>query len=374
LTLTPRGLNRATLARQMLLEREPLGVVESFGRVMAVQAQEPPSPYLALWNRLADFDAEELDRAFASQAVVKTQLMRVTLHAVAAVDYPAFHEAVQPLLRAARLHDRRFADEGLSIDEAIRLIPDLVEFTATPRRNADVEAWLTERYGEPRPRIWWALRQVGPFVHAPTGGPWSFGPRPAFLAAADQARPRDGAASVRHLVRRYLEGFGPATMPDIAQFATMYRPPVKEALESLADELVRHEGPGGATLWDLPDGLLPAEDSPAPPRLMAMWDSTLLAYADRSRIIPSEYRPLVIRTNGDTLPTLLVDGYVAGVWRPVDGGIEVTAFHDLPADVWNGVKTEAQRLTAFLADRDPNVYSRYGRWWQAMPRAEVRVL
>jgi hypothetical protein len=105
-----------------------------------------------------------------------------------------------------------------------------------------------------------------------------------------------------------------------------------------------------------------------------MWDSILFAYFDRSRVIPPDYRRLVIRNNGDALPTLLVDGYVAGVWRPVEGGIEATAFHRLPEDAWTGLAAEATALTAFLAGRDPAVYRRYRHWWDKLPSTEVRVL
>jgi hypothetical protein len=372
--LTARQLNRATLARQLLLRRESLDVVDAVRRIVALQAQEPASPYIALWNRLERFDPFDLDRAFAEQDVVKAQLMRITLHAVAADDYPAFHESMQSTLRAARLNDRRFRGEGVSIADTEALVPDLLTFTATLRANRDVEAWLEERFGAPKPRVWWALRQYGPFVHAVTGGPWSFGPRPAYVRAREQRRPGDDASSVRTLVRRYLEGFGPATMPDIAQFGTVVRPPIKAALDSMADELVRHEGPDGSTLWDVPDGLLPPEDVPAPPRLLPMWESALLAYADRSRIVPADYRTTVMRNNGDVLSTLLVDGCVAGVWRPTDAGIEATAFHPLPDDAWEGLETEARALVAFLADRDPSVFSRYAHWWAKLPPGETRLL
>jgi hypothetical protein len=105
-----------------------------------------------------------------------------------------------------------------------------------------------------------------------------------------------------------------------------------------------------------------------------MWDSTLLAHHDRGRVIPPDLRRLVTRNNGDVLPTLLVDGYVAGVWRPVEGGIEATAFHDLPGEAWEGLAAEARALGALLADREPNVYSRYGHWWSKLPQAQVRTL
>jgi hypothetical protein len=113
---------------------------------------------------------------------------------------------------------------------------------------------------------------------------------------------------------------------------------------------------------------------PAPPRLMAMWDSILLAYADRSRVIPPDYRRLVIRSNGDVLPSVLVDGHVAGVWRAVRDGIEATAFHPLPEETWEGLKAEAGALAAHLAGREPAVYRRYAHWWKTLPSAEVRVL
>jgi hypothetical protein len=376
LRLTARQLNRSTLGRQLLLRRKKLDVVEAVHRVVALQAQEAASPYLALWNRLVDFDPAKLDRAFADHVVVKAQLMRITLHAVDVTDYPAFHQAMQISLRAARLNDRRFTRTGLSSADADALMPEVLGFAAKPRTNAEAEAWLDERLGvTEKPGVWWAFRQYGPLWHHPRGGPWSFGPRPSYVAARTDATTADPATSMQQLVRRYLDGFGPATIQDVAQFSTIYRPPVKEAVSALGDELVRLEGPNGEELFDVPGGLLPVEDSPAPPRLMAMWDSTLLAYADRSRIIPVDYRTLVMRNNGDVLPTLLVDGYVAGVWRPVDGGIEATAFHRLSDDAWAGLEAEARALVAFLADREPTVYRRYWHWWtKKLPSAEVRVI
>ena len=105
-----------------------------------------------------------------------------------------------------------------------------------------------------------------------------------------------------------------------------------------------------------------------------MWDSVLMAYDDRSRVIPAEYRRRLIHQNGDVLPSLLIDGHVAGVWRPVEGGIEASAFHPLSAAVWRDLEDEAARLVAFLADRDPWVFRRFGHWWKTLDAAEVRVI
>jgi hypothetical protein len=365
------------LGRQLLLRRQSLGVAKAVRRVVALQAQHPASPYLALWNRLVDFDPADLDAAFARQEVVKATLMRITLHAVHATDYQAFREAMEPTLRGARLNDKRFRVSGLTVAEVHALIPDLLAYADRPRTAAESEAWIEQRLGVPQPGAWWGLRQYAPLLHAPTGAPWSFGHRPSHVAARSLpvlANPEASAVALQTLITRYLEGFGPASLADMAQFALVYRPLIKAAVQALSGELERLEGPDGTVLYDLPDAPRPREDTPAPPRLMAMWDSILLAYVDRSRVIPPDYRRLVIQSNGDVLPTVLVDGYVAGVWRPVEGGIEATVFHRLSDDTWEGLAAETQSLVALLAKREPMVYRRYDRWWRTLPSTEVRLL
>jgi hypothetical protein len=210
-------------------------------------------------------------------------------------------------------------------------------------------------------------------LHAPTGGPWSFGQRPVYVATGNGLQsfdPGESDRALRALILRYLEGFGPATIADVAQFAMVQRGRVRPALEALGSAIEQLDD----NLYDVPGGLRPSEDTPAPARLLPMWDSVLLAYYDRSRVVPDEYRKIVTRMNGDVLPTLLVDGYVAGVWRTVEDGIEATAFHDLPAKTWKSLTTEAHALTRFLAKRDPHPYSRYNYWWPKLGDFESRLL
>lgn len=389
-TLTPRRLNRATLARQLLLERARTTVVDAVARVAALQAQEPASPYLALWNRLDPFDPTELDAAFAEGAVVKAPLMRITLHAVTADDYPTLHRAVRRTLRAARLGDPRFTSTGLDAADADRLIPHLVAAAEAPRTRPELESVMATVLGRPpEPGVWWALRTVAPLLHAPTGGAWSFGRTPAFVAPRRPPGPDTVASDTEHgpaedaghepaavaaLVVRYLRAFGPATVQDVARFALLRRTSLDPAIERVRDALVEHEGPGGTRLLDVPEAPLPDDDTPAPPRLMAMWDSALLAYVDRTRVVPEGYRPHVIRRNGDVLPTVWVDGAVVGTWRPVATGVEVTAFEPLGRVAWDGLAEEADRLGRFLSGREPTVYGRYGHWWASLPAQEVRVL
>ncbi|MGW2404874.1 winged helix DNA-binding domain-containing protein [Streptomyces sp. NPDC001739] len=383
MTVTARELNRATLSRQLLLKRHELDVVEVIRRVVALQAQHAASPYLALWNRIDGFKAEQADDAFARGAAVKATLLRMTLHAVHADDYRLFREAMQPTLYAARL-GYHFAATGLTPAEGEALVPEALKFADQARTAAEMETWVEQQVGaERKAGAWWGLRAYAPLLHVPTGGPWSFGTRPSYVAARTGPVPtgrETRTEALTTLVLRYLAGFGPASVADVAQFATVQRTPVRQVLTALATldgAVERLEGADGTALFDLPGAPRPPADTPAPPRLMAMWDSVLLAYADRSRVIPPAYRRLVIRTNGDVLPTLLVDGYVAGVWRPVDGGIEATAFHALPPAAWEGLAAEARSLTALLADRDTAVYRRFDHWWAklALPgEAEVRVL
>jgi Winged helix DNA-binding domain len=368
--ITERELNRATLARQLLLDRGSLSAVEAARRVVALQAQQPASPYVALWNRVAGFDPAELDAAFGDHQVVRAQLMRITMHAVHAEDHQAFREAMDPTLRASRLGDARFTSSGLTLADADVLIGGLLDFAGQPRTNAECEDWLARRLGTPMPPLAWRmLRQYAPLWHVPAGGPWSFGSRD-YVAARPRPVLADAGASdlaLQTLVRRYLEGFGPASIPDMARFALVQRARVRAAVQALGGSLVQLEGPDGTVPYDVPGAARPAGDTPAPPRLMAMWDSIMLAYADRSRVIPAGYQRLVTRTNGDVLPTVLVDGYVAGVWRAVPEGIEATAFHPLPGSAWEGLAAEARALTPFLADREPEVYRRYHHWWGKLP-------
>ncbi|MFG2773321.1 winged helix DNA-binding domain-containing protein [Streptomyces sp. NPDC048350] len=375
--ISARGLNRSTLARQLLLGRESVGAADAVRRVVALQAQQPASPYLALWNRIAGFDPSELDDAFAHGTVVKATLMRITLHAVHTDDYQAFRAALHPVLRAGRLGDR-YTVSGLTPADADTLVPELLAFADRPRTNAEYEAWLEQRVGTaPKSGAWWGLRHYTPLLHAPTAPPWSFGERPSYVAPPDPPvppTPEVSDAALGTLALRFLAGFGPASAADVAQFAMVQRARVRRALTALGDELVRVEGPDGEELFDVPGAPYPDEDTPAPSRLMAMWDSTLLAYADRSRVIPPGYRTAVIRRNGDVLPTLLVDGHVAGVWRPAEGGVEATAFDGLADEAWEQLAEEALSLTAFLADREPRVYRRYDHWWSKLPDGETRLL
>ena len=220
---------------------------------------------------------------------------------------------------------------------------------------------------------WWAVRPILPFIMAPGDERWAFGRRPRFVAAAawldeELARPEEG---LDHFVRRYLVGFGPAGVDDLHRFSHIPITTIRAALGELAGEVVQYRDERGRILYDLADGALPEPDLPAPVRFLPMWDSLLLAYHDRSRVLPDAYRRRVIQANGDFMPTFMVDGRVAGLWRAdlIDGRSRVTAlpFEPLaPADA-DQVDGEGERLARFLDPLEPSVFSRYAKTWLKEP-------
>ena len=359
--VTERQLNRTTLGRQGLLQRQPGSCRQVVRQVVGLQAQDPVSPYLALWNRVEGFDPAELDDSFSRRLLVKASLMRITLHVVDRDDFGGYHAAMAASLRTARLNDKRFVPSGLSHDAVDALWPDLAEFLAHSRTEPEIEAWLATRVpGDPEV-AWWGMRTFARVARIPTGGPWGF------RSIAYEAPELPGMASpesgVEALLLAYLRGFGPATALDFARFTLLRSPVVKQALTALADRLVRVPGPAGEPLWDLAGLPLLAEDTPSPARLLPMWDNLFLGHVNSTRLLPPEFRPLVVRVNGDILPTLLVDGLVAGVWRVVGGRIEATAFQPLSPAQWRDLEGEAERLKTFLESRELGVYTRSHHWW-----------
>jgi hypothetical protein len=367
-TWTREALTRETMVRQGLATRRPLAVVDAVRAALALQAQEPAAPYLALWNRIADFDPGDLDQALADGSVVKGSLLRFTLHAVAADDVGWVRAAMQ-----SRVIDAGFGaaldDVGLTPERVDELLARLTIAMAAPHDNAQMEQLLAEHVpaAEDPARLWAALRVVA-FRHAPTAGPWSFGARPVFVPCTRGQD--DEAAAIAELVRRYLAAFGPATIADIAQFTLLKRSTVRAAVDAMA-EVRAVAGPDRMHLLDLESDLGPErvrdDGATLPPRLLGMWDSVVLAYDDRTRVMAEAHRAHVIRRNGDVLPTVLVDGLVTGVWRASADAIEVRALTPIDDATLEVLDAEARDLRRFLAGREPTVFSRVGSWWDRLP-------
>jgi hypothetical protein len=179
--------------------------------------------------------------------------------------------------------------------------------------------------------------------------------------------------AVQSLLLRFLAAYGPSSAQDFARFTLLRSPVVTAALKASADRLVTYHGAEGQTLYDLTEATLPDPETPAPARLLPLFDNLLLGHVHSSRVLPAEYRPRVSRVNGDLLPTVLVDGWVAGVWRVLEGGLEVTAFHKLSDEQWEGVAHEAKALLKFLRARDRRVFFRHHHWWNKGIEGNPRV-
>ena len=306
--------------------------------------------------------------------MVKATLLRITLHAVHTLDYPDIYHAVLPTLRASRAQPTAaLLCSGLTVADADALLAPLAQFASRrPRTRAEIEAMLAERLGGPRQYVWWALHVRSLAVRADGRALVVHRHYRVVAARTSQREPTTTRRCAGWFCATWRRS---ARLPHRISGGSVRATGNPSRVVELDSQLERFEGPWGQPLYDIPEAPRPDQDVVAQPRLLPMWDNTLLAYADRSRIIPPEYRELICRRNGNILATLLVDGRVAGVWRPVAGGIEATAFHRLDADTWAGLAAEADALMAFLADRDPAVYHLYEHWWEKeMPRAEVRIL
>ncbi|HAP77923.1 MAG TPA: hypothetical protein DCR14_17800 [Acidimicrobiaceae bacterium] len=368
--LTARQLNRSLLQRQWLLARTTDAPADALRAGLALQAQEPPSPYLALWNRVAEFDATHLDDALAGCTAIRATLVRLTLHIIHADDYTTMHSAMTNNLRASRLNDRRFTEPGFTTANADEHLAALLAFTERPRTPDEIVAMLQPLVpGRDATKLWWAYRTFAPLRYVPVGPPWAFDVKDRSFQTAPTEPPRPThEEALGRLLWRYLEAFGPATANDFGQFALQRKPSVETAIAQVDDQLVRHEGPNGETLLDVPHGIIPTGDEPAPPRLLGMWDNVHLAHVDRTRTLADDIKSHVIRRNGDTLPTVMVDGRVAGVWRTSpEGTIEARLFTEPADEAATGLAAEAAALSAFLATRTHAIYRRYDHWWAHLP-------
>jgi len=340
--LTLRELNRATLARQLLLERRKLSALSAIERLAGMQAQWPQAPYVGLWTRIPGFRRETLERAIRSGKVVKATVMRGTLHLVTERDYGMFFAALVDM--------RAWADDE-SLELGTRLAPELrAMFDDGPLTVQEVlERMATEHRIEDeqtRRRTWFVARKTGHVLHAPATALFAARPQALFAPIAVPASVETTLARAE-LVRRYLAAFGPASRADLADWSGMRVSDLADALDSL-EPLRRYQDERGRELLDLPRAPLPDAGTPAPVRFLPKWDNVLLGFADRTRVLPEEYRKTVIAKNGDVAQTFLVDGVVAGTWRQEKGKVKLAPFAPLPRPVRRDAEDEAARLSEFL--------------------------
>ena len=353
--LSDRELNRALLARQLLLKRAALSPTAAIGRLAGLQAQWAPAPYVGLWSRLAKFTIADLEQALAARTVVKATLMRGTLHLVSAKDYPALSVAT------TRARPERWAPAARRLADADTIHRATITYARTARTREDLAIFL-ETQGVAadlsRPMLWWLIASHGWLVHVPPSGTWAHRVSGDLIAAdawIRSAREPEVDTAVRITVQRHLSAFGPATVDDISSWSSIRSPAIRAALDALGTKIRTFTDPRRRTLYDLRGAPLPDADTPAPVRYLPKWDSTLLAYAppERVRILSEAHRRTVIGKNGDVAQTILIDGAVAGAWaiaaKPALATITVTPFGRVSKDDRIALTEEGERLAGFIA-------------------------
>ena len=344
-TLTLRALNRATLARQMLLGRERIPAKEAIARLAGLQAQVPKPPFIGLWTRLENFERDELRALIEKREVVRATMMRGTIHLVTREDFLRWRQPLAPMLARGRAAITKPAGaldlEGLCaearrfFDEKPRTFEELRDhfLTLFPKGNARLMAY--------------AVRMHLPLVLLPADTPWSYPANADFGVAESVLRKPIAKAEEPHdLALRYLAAFGPASVADFQTWSGLQSQ--KPTFEQLRAKLVSFRDEKKRELFDLPDAPRPDEDTPAPVRFLPEYDNLLLAHADRTRVIAGEHRSLVATKNLRILATFLVDGVVAGTWVQNKKTIEVTPFGKLAKAAKAELEEERGKLERFL--------------------------
>lgn len=347
--LTLGQLNRATLARQLLLGRESIAPVAAVERLAGMQAQEPAPPFVGLWSRVAGFRREQLLTAIHAHEIVRGTMMRGTIHLVSADDHVAFRRVLQPLLdRGMRLPEARTA--GPFAERLARLTHELL--AAEPRPIGALREPLAAAF----PDFDGAdLAQVGrllvPLLMVPEEHPVGF-PGNARFTPSERLLGRpvaDGGDGPGELFRRCLAAFGPATVADVAKWSGLGA--VRRTLDAMPD-LVRFRDEQGRVLYDLPEAPRPAADVPAPARFLPRFDNLLLAHADPARCIGPTDRKRVFTVNGIIHATFLWDGVVAGRWAVEREGetavLRLAPFRPLPAAAIGALAEEGAGLARFV--------------------------
>ncbi|WP_311931731.1 winged helix DNA-binding domain-containing protein [Microbispora sp. H11081] len=351
--LTRRELNRALLDRQMLLRRHDGKALAAIEHLVGMQSQAPLSAYVGLWNRLLGFRHEDLADLLTGRAAVRIALMRGTIHLVSAEDCLALRPVVQPL------HDRLLRTayggrlDGVDLGEVASAARALM--AERPRSFAELDELLGERWPG-RPALAQAVRAVVPLVQVPPRGVWGASGQARHVSAESWlGRPLGDGSAAGDMVLRYLRAFGPASVKDMRTWSGLTG--LRSVVKGL--DLVTYRDENGVELFDLPGAPLPGADTEAPVRFLGEFDNLLLSHADRTRVMAEEHRSRVFTVNGIIRATILVDGFVAGLWRMKRGRagetavLEIEPFGPLGAAARDALTAEGERLLEFMAGDAP---------------------
>ncbi len=349
--LTLRELNRATLARQLLLERASMPVPAAIERLVGLQAQLPMPPFVGLWTRLNGFRREDLARLIEERRVVRATLMRATLHLFTADDYLLLRATLQPALeRASADIAKRRGGDNFDIEEILAVARRYI--AETPRTFAEISAMLTQLKPEiDLGSMRYTVRTHIPLVQVPVNSGWRYPSVPQFtLADSWLGKPIPAEDQFKTLVFRYLAAFGPATVTDLQTWSGLVK--LKDAVEKLKAELRVYRDERGRELLDLPDMPLPDADTPAPERFLPEFDNLLLSHEKRTRVVADKHRSRVYLPALRVAATFLIDGFVHGAWKVEKkkgtATLLIEPFEPLTKQNRSALTEEAERLVRFI--------------------------
>lgn len=345
--LTRQRLNRTLLRRQHLLERTSATAEEMARHLVGLQAQENLPPYLSLHARLTTFDPGDVTRGLDDRSLVRLLTMRGTIHLLTRDDALSLRRWTQQV-QERELRSSQNVKEALGVDrEAFaEVVSDLL--ADGPLAQRDLAARLGEHFPDVPPTALGQLARVAlPLAQLPPRGAWKASGGVVYQYVDRWVGEPMRDPDVEDVVRRYLAAYGPASAADVTAWSGITRlGPVVAAMP----DLERHEDESGKVLYDVPGGVLEEEDVPAPPRLLGTYDNVWLSHAGRDRVTEPEKRSRWMGVNGGAGMSLFVDGWLEGLWRPVDGKVEVIGtFRDLSRRERSGLDDEIGRVEALLA-------------------------
>ncbi|MFC5402557.1 winged helix DNA-binding domain-containing protein [Cohnella soli] len=348
-----RSLNRALLERQLLLRRSPMSPLEATEHLIGLQAQAPTPPYYGLHSRLERFSQTDLSDLIRSRQATRIALMRSTIHLVSARDCLALRPLIQPVLERQYQGNYGRKMPGIDFAELAEAGRALVE--ERPLTFAELESALTGMAHwaeEDKHALSYAVRTYVPLVQVPPRGLWGESGQATHTSAeAWFGTALDRSRDEEWLVERYLAAYGPASINDFQTWSGLTR--MSEVFRRMRPRLTIYKSEEGVELFDLADASLPGEDVPAPVRFIAEFDNLLLSHAQRSRIIAEEYRKKIFTINGIIRSSVLLNGFVAGMWKieRVKGSatLNIELFRPATGQEQDELALEGNRLLDFAA-------------------------
>jgi hypothetical protein len=349
--LGPRALNRALLARQGLIERTRASVPDTIERLVGMQAQEPPDPYVALWTRLEGFAPQKLSDLISGREAVRAGLMRGTIHLVTARDLLAIQPLTLPIL-GGQFRSYFAKQLGAAVlEEVVEAGRELL--LEAPRTRAELGRLLTTRWPDTGASILGhAVVHHLPLVQVPPRGLWGASGQATWALSSEWVG-GEPQPDIDRLVLRYLAAFGPATAADVRTWSRITG--LRAVIERLRPELRTFRDERGRELLDVPDGPLPDPETPAPPRFLPQYDNVTLSHDDRSRILAGTGASGPFPT-GRIIGSLLVDGFYRAPWKLDGSTVRVERFALLEGEgreVADTVEAEGHALLELLAPDDP---------------------